>query len=156
MDADNDILSHVEIDDDSKSIFLRMPREEQLLAILNMLSYLRNEMALNRKKSIDFDREFKIYKEKQDEYRMLREKEERRVSNLITSFLSGRSIDEQATRPVNQEELMTTTQKIIREVGKAFAARFDFWVWIRDKVLPSIITIIILGLLALIFKDRLP
>ena len=49
-------------------------------------------------------------------------------------------------REANEED---TTAKIERVLG----SKFDFGVWFRDKVLPSVITTIVIALLFLAFKS---
>lgn len=51
------------------------------------------------------------------------------------------------TQPIEQD----TAEKI----RAALAARFDSWVWFRDKVLPSLITFIVMGVLYLVFGGKL-
>lgn len=155
MVSKSDILGLIEIDDDAKKVFLAMPREEQLLAILGMVSHIRSEEATNKKKIITLADDFKTFKTRQDEFRIARDAEDQRVGQLIQSLIIGRGND--ATRPLSAEDAQTTTQKIVREITKQFAARFDFWVYMRDKVLPSIISFIVLAILALIFaKSQMP
>lgn len=52
------------------------------------------------------------------------------------------------TLPIEQD----TAEKI----KAALAARFDTWAWFRDKVLPGIITFIVMGILYLVFRGSMP
>lgn len=66
--------------------------------------------------------------------------------------LTRRLVDFQADltnyRAQREEHEQNTTQKIEAILGK----RFDFWTYFRDKVLPSVITVIVVGILYLVFN----
>jgi hypothetical protein len=47
----------------------------------------------------------------------------------------------------HDQDMLTTTEKIALALSK----RFDVWTYFRDKILPQILTLIIIGLLYLIF-----
>lgn len=57
--------------------------------------------------------------------------------------------DQTHYRAQREEHEQSTTQKIEAVLSK----RFDFGVWFRDKVLPTIITIIVLAVLILAFDQ---
>jgi len=120
-------LVKMEMDEEAKNTFLSMVREEQLLAIMGMQAYIRSDLANVKKKQMDFENELRGY-------RRIREKRE----------------DE------HDSEIMNTTQKIIKAITEAKASEFNFWLWFRDKVLPGIISLIMLGILYLVFGGKLP
>lgn len=125
-------LDDIELDEELKDAFIKMPREEQLFSILSMQAYLRRELAIVKKRQIDFETDYKRY----------RNHRERREKELIGDLNEG-------------EDGMSITQKVMRvaaqEVAKAFAQRFDVWVYFRDRVLPTIITGFILALLYIVY-----
>lgn len=125
----------LELDDEVKQAFLQMPREEQLFSILSMQAYLRRELASMKRKQIDAEMDAK-------RYRQHRESKEREMSDNF-------DINE------TDEEKMSITQKMMvvaaKEVAKAFASRFDVWVYFRDRVLPTLLTGFLLGLLYLVY-----
>lgn len=151
----NDILDLIEMDETAKKVFTSMPREEQLIAILGMLSYLRSEFASIKKKEIDFAANFEQYKQEQKDYRLMREREDRRVGSLVHNFITGNP-DPTITRQLTQEELMSTTQKIAKAINSAFSSRFDRWVNLGFGVLQTVITIILLAVLYLAFGGKIP
>ena len=128
-----EILS-ADMDVEVRRTFLAMSREEQLLAILGMLSYSRSEMAIVKKTQIEFGQDLGAFKKELREVRRERERREQQ----------------------HEDDLLTTTQKIAREITKAFSSRFDFWTWARDRILPPIVIAFILGLLYLVFGGKLP
>jgi len=113
-----EMLGAVQADKEARQVFLSMPREEQLLAILGMIAFLSSQIAGLQKDAID--------------YRHKREEIE-----------DGHS-----------QEVMNTTQKIVKAISEAKASEFNFWLWFRDKVLPAVATAITLAVLYLAFGGR--
>ena len=122
----NDLVE-MEMDGDAKKAFLGMLREEQLLAILGMQAFIRSELANVKRKQIEFENDLR-------QYRLQRERRENE----------------------HDDNVMNTTQKIVKALQEAKAMEFNFWIWFRDKVLPGIISLIVLGILYLIFGGQLP
>jgi hypothetical protein len=120
-------LVAMEMDEEAKITFLSMVREEQLLAIMGMQAYIRSDLANVKKKQFDFENELR-------QYRIQRERREDKENN----------------------DVMNTTQKIVKAISEAKASEFNFWLWFRDKVLPGIISLITLGILYLVFGGKLP
>jgi len=120
-------LIKTDMDEGAKRAFLSMTREEQLLAILGMQSYIRAKVSTIEKRQIDFEDELRIY-------RIERESKERK----------------------QRDDVLSTTQKVIREITKAMDARFNWGVYFRDKVLPQVIIVIVLGMLYLVFGRGMP
>jgi len=112
--------------DDQKRAFMEMSLPEQLGSIFDMLRYERNEIGTIRKNEIEFRIDLAAFREELREVRREREKREKKLD-----------ID-----------LQTTTEKIMTILGK----RFDFWTYLRDKVVPQILTLVIVGLLYLVFS----
>ncbi len=56
----------------------------------------------------------------------------------------------------SENDIMNTTQKIVAALAEAEAKRFNYWTWFRDRVLPSVITLITLAILYLTFGGKLP
>ncbi len=133
------IFEAIQMDDEAKKVFLAMPREEQLLAILGMQSWTRAELVNVKKDVINVRGDLTEFKRESREYRVKRERKE----NHLLGDLEG-------------DDGMSTTQKIVREIAKEFGKRFDFWAWFRDRVLPSIITLITLAILYLTFGGKVP
>jgi len=115
----------IEISDQEKQSFVKMPLADQLATIFDMLRYTRGEISSIRKNEIDFRIDLNDFK---GELREVRRKREEREEKRET-------------------DLLTTTQKIKAVLEK----RFDFWTYLRDKVLPQIITLVVIGLLYLVF-----
>ena len=115
------------LDDDLRADFLGMTPEEQMTIILSMSGSNSNRLAIVEKWQIDFERGTRLY----------RAQRERRENS-------------------DEEEMIGTTQKILRAIKEAEAAKFNYAVWFRDRVLPSVITVITLAILALAFGVRLP
>lgn len=131
---DMEQILNIDMDVDIRKTFLSMPREEQLLAILGMLSYSRSEMAIVKKTQIEFGQDLGAFKKELREVRRERERREQQ----------------------HEDDLLSTTQKIAKEITKAFASRFDFWTWARDRILPPVVITFVLGLLYLVFGGKLP
>jgi hypothetical protein len=117
----------ISMDDGARDAFSTMPREEQLLVIFGLEMSNSNRLAIVERRQIDFERDSR-------EYRNVRETRERNHS----------------------DDVMTTTGKIADEIRRAFAQRFDWSVYFRDRILPTILTAISLGLLYLVFGGKLP
>jgi hypothetical protein len=114
------------LDDDAKATFLGMSREDQLLVVLSMEGSNSNRLAVVEKWQIDFERESKVYR---------RQREQREGSD---------------------DDLMTNTQKMAKIVANELAKRFDFWSWFRDRILPTVITVIVLAVLYMAFGGKIP
>ncbi len=130
MMEDNDfrkILSEVKIDREGRAVFLAIPREEQLLAILGIIAYISNRLSNLEKGHINFEKELR-------DYRKEREDKESKYDS----------------------EIMNITQKIANEIRKAFESKFDYGVYFRDKILPPILVLIITGILYFVFGGKLP
>lgn len=114
-------------DDDAKEAFLSMSREDQLIVLLSMEGSNSNRLAKVEKWQIDYERESRMY----------RAQRERRENH-------------------DDDDVMGTTQKILKAIADAEAKRFDFWTWFRDRVLPGVISLIVLAILYLTFGGKLP
>ncbi len=114
-------------DDDAKDTFLAMTREDQLIVLLSMEGSNSNRLAKVEKWQIDFERDARLY----------RAQRERRENH-------------------DDEDLLGTTQKILKAIADSEAKKFNYAVWFRDRVLPQVITVITLAILALAFGARLP
>lgn len=108
---------------DQRRAFMRLPRDEQLETLHDMVAYLRNEQAEYVKQHIDL----------RDELKFLRNE------------MNGIGMR-------TKDDTLTTTEKFDKLMGK----RFDWGVWLRDKVLPGVISFITMGLLYLVFGGKLP
>lgn len=86
------------------------------MAVLSAQAYLRGEIAVIKKRQLEFEDDLVIYRRKREE----KEKD------------NDDSID-----------LKNVTQKIIAEVKKELSARFDVWVWLRDKVAPQFVSVLL-------------
>jgi len=116
-----------QLDDEQKNIFKAMPREDQLLSILSIELSNSNRLANVEKKQITMETDIQ-------NYRIKREKREDSGDN----------------------EIMNTTQKILKALAQSKANEFNVWLWFRDKVLPGIVSLITLGVLYLVFGGKLP
>ena len=114
------MLDAVQADRDAKRVFLAMPREEQLLAILGMISFLNSSLANMQKDAI--------------EYRNRRESQERD----------------------HGQRLVDTGERIAEGINNALSARFGRWQRLADSILDKVITIVIIGILYLVFGGKLP
>ena len=111
----------LDMDPGAKDSFVSMPREQQLLIIFGMGMSNSNRLAVVERRQIEFEKDARAY-------RIHRESRENDHSN----------------------DVMTTTDKIAEGIKKAFAQRFDAGVYFRDKILPTIISTILLALIAII------
>lgn len=136
----DDILDTLEMDDERKKALLEMPTDELLVAIFGIQQYIRGELAIVKKRQIHFEEDYK-------RYRNHREKRER---EMIGNFSGENNGDDDI--PITQKMMRVAAQ----EVAKAFANRFDFWTYFRDRVLPTLIVGFILGLLYLVYGQPRP
>jgi hypothetical protein len=115
------------LDEDAKVSFLAMSREDQLLVVLSMEGSNSNRLAVVEKWQINFE-------EGTRRYRSYRESKE-----------NG-----------GGEDIMSITQKMAKVVATELAKRFDFWSWFRDRILPTVITVIVLAILYMAFGGKIP
>lgn len=116
------------LDPEQKAAYSAMSLENQLLVIFSLEMSNSSRLAVVEKRQAEFERDVKLYREK-------REKWENRD---------------------DEDDVMNTTQKIIKAIADAEARRFDFWLWFRDRVLPQIITLVTLAVLYLTFGGKVP
>jgi len=116
-----------DLTEDQKAAFLNMEQEEKLAALFGMLAYIRSDLANVKKEQIGFGQDLDSFKRELRNVRIAREK-------------------------LEQERQQNTDQKIEAALSK----RFDFWVYLRDRVLPGIITLILLAVLYLTFGGQVP
>lgn len=158
----NDLMDMFHIDNEAEQAFLNMPRNEQLLAILGMLTHLRNDEANLYKRLIDVEGNLKTSQEQQRTYRLLREAEDKRINSIITSWMTGAPVssgDNISTHKLTEDELLTTTQKITKLITKVFQERDDQikpWRNMFFGILQTVLTIIVLAVLYLAFGGKVP
>jgi len=114
------------LDYDAKQYFLAMSREDQLLVVLSMEGSNSNRLAKVEKWQIDFEINNNVYKQQRE------------------------------SREKSEDDVMSITQKMAKVVAQEFAKRFDFWSWFRDRILPTVITIIVLAILYMTFGGKIP
>ncbi len=122
-----EMFDAVQMDPDARKVFIAMEREEQLLAILGMQAWIRSELVVIKKDVISTKSDLDEFKKESRRYRVRREKRE------------GTAED---------DDTMTTTQKIASQFNKP-------WIWFRDKVLPQIVSMIVIAILILTFGGKL-
>lgn len=115
------------LDDEQKKSFVEMTRENQLLVILSIEMSNSNRLAKVEKKQIDMEADVRNY----------RMKREQREDN-------------------NNDDVMNTTQKIIKAIADAEAKKFNWGIYFRDRVLPNILSPAILILIYLIATQLKP
>ena len=115
------------LEEDAKNTFLNMSREDQLIVLLSMEGSNSNRLAKVEKWQIDFEQDAR-------RYRLEREKREN----------------------PDEDDVMGTTQKILKAISEAEAKRFDFWLWFRDRILPGVVQLITLAILYLTFSGKVP
>jgi len=115
------------MDNGAREAFISMPRENQLLVLFSIEMSNSNRLAKVEREQIEFKKDVR-------EYRMKREKRE---DNGDT-------------------DIMNTTQKILNAIADAKAKEFNWGIYFRDRVLPSILAPGILVLLYLIFSQIKP
>ena len=120
----DDILDAIEMDEERKKALLQMPTDELLLAIFSIQQYIRGEIATVKKKQLLFEQDYKQYRDQ-------REEREREILNGLNS-----GDDDDDDIPITQKMMRVAAQ----EVAKAFANRFDWGVYLRDRVLPGFIS----------------
>jgi hypothetical protein len=123
-----EMFDSVQMDPDARKVFLAMPREEQLLAILGMQAWTRSELVIVKRQVIETQSNLEEFKKESRKYRARRRAK------------SGEEAQD--------DDTMTTTQKINSQISKP-------WVWFRDRVLPQIILIISLAILYQAFGGKL-
>jgi hypothetical protein len=140
-DMENILVSNME--DDARKVFLSMPREEQLLAILGMEASNSNRLAVVERSQIEFGQDLSAFKKELRAVRADREMREQKDKKKLYGDLEG-------------DDETSTTQKVAKAIAQEFAKRFDFWTWARDRILPPILIAICLGILYLVFGGHLP
>lgn len=110
-----EMLDTVQADREAKKVFLAMPREEQLLAILGMIAFINSQLAITQRENI--------------EYREQREHQERKLVEILDTDPNIKSL--------SPEEKQNTIQKIF-----ALATRPARNGGLLDKVLSLILVII--------------
>jgi hypothetical protein len=110
-----EMLDTVQADREAKQVFLKMPREEQLLAILGMITFLTSQFAQLQKDNIKY-----------------REEREQREEKLVQILDTNPDI-----KALSPEEKHNTVQKII-----ALATRPVRGGGLVDKVLSIILVIL--------------
>jgi hypothetical protein len=138
-----EIFDAVQMDPEAKQVFLNMPREEQLLAILGMQAWTRSELVNVQRMVLDTRDDLASFKE---ESRRERAKREMRESRLT----SGREVYDE------QDDETSITQKVAKEIAKAMAQRFDVWIYFRDKILPPILIAVTFAILYQAFGGKVP
>lgn len=106
--------------------FLRMTDQEKMAALYDMISFIRNDVAMVKKSFIELRNDFDTFQRETRSVRQMREEKEQ-----------------------NEE---TTIDKIEKVLSK----RFDAWVYFRDRILPTILTLIITALLYVTFGGKMP
>src|SRR5574339_400198 len=64
----SEIFDQVQMDPEAKSVFIKMPRDEQLLAILGMQAWMRSEQANLTKRVIDLERDVRGMRKADSKY----------------------------------------------------------------------------------------
>lgn len=113
------------MDEDVRKMFVTLEREEQLLIIFSMESSNSNRLALVEKRHIEFEEELRQYRKNREQ----RESE-------------------------HHQSIEDTTEKIRLAIKDAMGQRFDWGIYFRDKILPTILTAISLGILYLVFGGK--
>jgi type II secretory pathway component PulM len=117
-----EMLDAVQADRETRQVFLKMPREEQLLAILGMITFLTSEFAKLQKDNIEYRQEREL-KEK------AREQREKKLVEILDT--------DPNIKALSPEEKQNTMQKII-----ALATRPARKGALLDKVLSLILVIL--------------
>ena len=116
-----------DFDPEAREFFLTMSREEQLSVLFSMSASSSNRLAKVEKWQIDFERNSRLY----------REKRERRENE-------------------DDDDAVSTTQKILQAIDAHEAKKFNYAVWFRDRILPTLVTGFILALMYLVYGGKLP
>jgi hypothetical protein len=117
LNSIKDMLDAVQADRDAKQVFLKMPREEQLLAILGMLAFTNSQVAQLQKDAI--------------EYREQRERREKQLTDLLDT--------DPKIKALSPDEKQNTVQKIFTMATRPAKAGMLF-----DKVASLILMILFL------------
>jgi hypothetical protein len=70
----------------------------------------------------------------------------------LISYRADREMKEQKT----SDKLYDTGARIAQGIKDELAKQFNFWLWFRDKVLPTVVTVAVLALLYFIFGGKVP
>jgi hypothetical protein len=100
--------------DTERQIFSRMQSNEQIMALFDMLRYVRAEIASTKRAVLDMQDDLTTY----------------------------RRMREQRETPLNTEG----------KIQAALDSRFNFGIYLRDKVVPGILQLALIALLYLIFS----
>lgn len=117
-----EILQSVQQDREAKKVFLAMPREEQLMAILGMLAFTNSQLAILQKELIEL-------KETNQRHREEREKREKKLADILDT--------DPNIQALSPDEKQTTVQKIL-----ALATRPAKSGMLMDKIASLILMIL--------------
>lgn len=111
---------------DPKMSFLRMSDQEKMAALYDMISFIRNDVASVKKNDIELRNDFDVFQRETRSVRRAREEKEEREETTID------------------------------KIEKVLSKRFDAWVYFRDRILPTILTLIITAILYVVFGGKVP
>ena len=127
-----EMLDAVQADRDAKQVFLKLPREEQLLAILGMITFTNAQLAQLQKDMIE-------YRAEREQKERVRDDREKKLAELLDT--------DPNIQALSPEEKQNTVQKIMTLATRPVAGG-----GLVDKVLSIILVI----LFVMYVSGRLP
>lgn len=103
-----------------------MSDQEKMAALYDMISFIRNDVASVKKNDIELRNDFDVFQRETRSVRRAREEKEEREETTID------------------------------KIEKVLSKRFDAWVYFRDRILPTILTLIITAILYVVFGGKVP
>lgn len=139
-----ELLDAVQTDRDARKVFLAMPREEQLMAILGMIAYSSSRLANVESSLIGLKDDFGRMERENRNARRARTKLEQELAEKIDVHFQS------------DDDTMTTTDKVRAVISKQYGGVAKFLADILKGVMQTVITIVTLALLYLAFGGKFP
>lgn len=136
------MLDLVKADREAKQVFLAMPREDQLLAILGMIAYNSNQNAQLQKSQAELSEDVDALRKENRTARRQRETLEKQLAEKMSINIHH---DDDTTQ-------LSTTEKVIAALSKRFG-RLTNLLWGTAQ---TVFTLIILAILYLAFGGKIP
>jgi hypothetical protein len=145
QDSLKSVLDAVRSNKEARKVFLAMSREDQLLAILEMISYNNNQLAnvLNRQEEQRKDQQ--TFRDELTNSRKSREALELQLADKLHIAIQ---------QP--EDKTLTTTEKVKAVLTTQYGGVIKFFMDIFKNLLQTVLTIITLAILYFVFGGKVP